>query len=278
MRIKKKYVLLESRLIDVSSEFTPQEKRILEMLYKKYGVSTSNFNMWNVAIELIEDFNLDYETAYSLARTFSWSARELFSEFQPIRKTMPVYNLFFENISNLIESYSKNNENNFTVRLKFNGDVGTESLENRQVSLNSGYRGFYMYIPLEQYIETEYRRYYVTGEDHDFRTLSVSINFNPIDLNGEIRELSYFSSDESEDVNTEEFMVTVRYRDITQSIYDDSSQTKLMSFKVPYPKPLTKENILNTFDSIIKDILDYMSNTTFDLPEGAKPIDINDLM
>ena len=152
MRIKKKYVLLESRLIDVSSEFTPQEKRILEMLYKKYGVSTSNFNMWNVAIELIEDFNLDYETAYSLARTFSWSARELFSEFQPIRKTMPVYNLFFENISNLIESYSKNNENNFTVRLKFNGDVGTESLENRQVSLNSGYRGFYMYIPLEQYI------------------------------------------------------------------------------------------------------------------------------
>ena len=73
-------------------------------------------------------------------------------------------------------------------------------------------------------------------------------------------------------------MVTVRYRDITQSIYDDSSQTKLMSFKVPYPKPLTKENILNTFDSIIKDILDYMSNTTFDLPEGAKPIDLNDLM
>lgn len=278
MRIKKKYVLLESRLIDVSSEFTPQEKRILEMLFKKYGLSASDFNMWTVAVELIEDFNLDYETAYSLARTYSWSARELFSEFQPIRKTMPSYKLFFENLSNLIESYSKSNENSYTVRLKFDGDVGTETLENRQVSLNSGFRGFYMYIPIEQYIETPYRRYYIDNDDHNVRTLSTTINFNPIDLNGEIRELSYFSSDENDDVNTEEFMVSVQYRNVAQSIYDDSLLTKLMQFKVPYPKPLTKENILNTFDSLIKDILDYMSNTTFDLPEGAKPINVNDLV
>ena len=277
MRIKKKYVLLESRLIDVSSEFTPQEKRILEMLYKKYGVSASDFNMWQVAVELIEDFNLDYETAYSLARTYSWSARELFSGFQPIRKTMPAYKLFFENMSNVLESYSKSNENNFTVRIKFDGDVGTETLENRRVSLNSGFRGFYMYIPQERHIETPYRRYYLSHEDNDVRTLSLSINFNPIDLNGEIRELSFFT-DESEDVNTEEFMVTVKYRNITQSIYDDSGQIKLMEFKVPYPKPLTKETISNTFDSIIKDILEYMSNTTFDLPEGSKPINIDDLV
>lgn len=274
MRIKKKYVLLESRLIDVTSEFTPQEKRILEMLYKKYGTNTSDFNMWNVAVELIEDFNLDYETAYSLSRTFSWSARELFSDYQPLRKTLPIYKLFFENINDLTSSYAKDNEETFTVKLKFDGDVGIEPLEIRLVGLNSGFRGFFMYIPMESYVETEYRRNYINNEERDYRTLSVSIHLNAIDLNGVTRDVSYYANDD-DNINTEEFMVTVKYRNITQSIYDETSQTKLMEFKVPYPKPLTKQNILNTLDSIVKDVLEYMSNTTFDLPEGANPIVIN---
>ena len=37
MRIKKKHVLLESLLIDVSTEFTPVEKKIFKMLKKRYG-------------------------------------------------------------------------------------------------------------------------------------------------------------------------------------------------------------------------------------------------
>ena len=71
MRIKKKYVLLESLLIDVSSEFSDNEKRILKLIHKKYNKERENYNysLYDVAAWLIEDFDLSYEDAFELSKS-----------------------------------------------------------------------------------------------------------------------------------------------------------------------------------------------------------------
>jgi len=276
MRIKKKYVILESRLIDVSSEFSPQEKRILEMLYKKYGDSINNFNQWVVAAELIEDFNLDYESAYSLTKTFSWSSKELFSPYKSIRKKEPIYRLFIDNISPLITDFSKLNVDNYEVNLHFDGDVGAEPIEDRVVSLSSGFRGFYMYISLPNYhIDGPYRRHYINMDGISSRTLSVSIDLYPIDLDGNKIERLPWDYNEDENVNKNEFSVISTYSNVLGEI-NDRDKIDLMTFNVPYPTPMTKESIFNTFDLIIKDVLDKLSETNFKLPEGVEPINNTD--
>jgi hypothetical protein len=276
MRIKKKYVILESRLIDVSSEFSPQEKRILEMLYKKYGDSINNFNQWVVAAELIEDFNLDYESAYSLTKTFSWSAKELFSPYKSIRKKEPIYRLFIDNISPLITDFSKLNVDNYEVNLHFDGDVGAEPIEDRVVSLSSGFRGFYMYISLPNYhIDSPYRRHYINMDGISSRTLSVSIDLYPIDLDGNKIERLPWEYNEDENVNKNEFSVISTYSNVLGEI-NDRDKIDLMTFNVPYPTPMTKESIFNTFDLIIKDVLDKLSETNFKLPEGVELINNTD--
>jgi hypothetical protein len=276
MRIKKKYVILESRLIDVSSEFSPQEKRILEMLYKKYGDDESNFNQWEVAVELIEDFNIDYESAYSLTKTFSWSARELFSPYKPIRRKEPIYRLFHNNLSSLSSEFSKVNENNYEVKLHFDGDVGAESIEGRVVSLSSGFRGFYMYIPLPNYhIQTPYRRHYLNMDAINSRTLSVEISIYGMDLDGNIIERLPWEFQEDENVNKNEFKVISRYSNVLGEI-NDRDKIELMSFNVPYPTPMSKESIFKAFDLTIKDVLNKLSETNFILPEGIEPINTID--
>lgn len=278
MRIKKKFVMLESRLIDLTSEFSPQEKRILEMLYKQYGLE-SNFNMWDVAAQLIEDFDLDYETAYGLTRTYSWSAKELFSEYKPIRKTIAPQVLFFDNLGTLVEEYARINENNYGVNLKFKGDVGLESIEARSATLSGAYKGFYLYIPLTNFDITlpSGRRVYLSHEDWSSRGLSISISLNKLKLDGSFGDKHSWSVVEPEldEYNLEEFKVVAEYRNLLYPYGSGEHNTFLMSFNVPYPKPLTKETAFKTFDLIINDVLEKVSNTQFDLPDGKAPIDAN---
>jgi hypothetical protein len=246
------------------------------MLYKKYGDSNTNFNQWDVAAELIEDFNLDYESAYSLTKTFSWSARELFSPHKSLRKKDPIYRLFHENLSSLVSEFSKLNENNYEVNLHFDGDVGAEPIEDRIVSLSSGFRGFYMYISLPNYqIDTQYRRHYLTMDAMSSRTLSLSMDFFPIDLDGnKIERLPWqYDENENQNVNQNEFKVISSYSNVLGDI-NDREKIDLMTFNVPYPTPMTKENIFKTFDLTIKDVLNKLSEINFKLPEGIEPINI----
>lgn len=255
-------------------EFTPKEKRILEMLHKKYGEKLSEYNMWQVAAELIEDFNLDYETAYSLSRTYSWSGYDLFAPTKPLRKTVPLYKLFYDHLYDLTSNYAKINENNFTTRVRFNGDVGTESIEDRDILLSGMYDGLNMYVPPKDILVTPHGREYISYSDSKYRTISIYITFNPMDLNGNIKNINSFQGiDETDDDNKDEFKVITYYREDLSS--NNDNKIMLLSFNVPYPKPLTKENVYKTFDLIVKDVLEYISNTTFDLPAGAEPIVVN---
>lgn len=262
----------------MTSEFSPLEKRILEMLYKQYGLET-NFNMWDVAVQLIEDFDLDYETAYSLTRTYSWSARELFSEYRPVRKNIAPQVLFFDHLSTLTDEYAKINENNYGVNLKFKGDVGMEQAEARSATLSSGYKGFYLYIPLNNFDMTlpSGKRIFLSHEDWSSRGISITISMNKLKIDGTFGDKYSWSVVEPEldEYNLEDFKVVVEYRSLLYPYGSGEHNIFLMDFNVPYPKPLTKETAFKTFDLIINDVLEKVSNTQFDLPDGATPIDAN---
>jgi hypothetical protein len=107
------------------------------------------------------------------------------------------------------------------------------------------------------------------------RTLSVSIDLYPIDLDGNKIERLHWEYNEDENVNKNEFSVISTYSNVLGEI-NDRDKIDLMTFNVPYPTPMTKESIFNTFDLIIKDVLDKLSETNFKLPEGIEPINITD--
>jgi hypothetical protein len=107
MRIKKKHVLLESLLIDVTTEFTPVEKKIFKMLNKHYGnpikgeEGKKEFTQWEVGAWLIESLDLSFQDAYSLSKTYFWSYDKLFSEAPTLRKKVSLPYLFFEHFRDL---------------------------------------------------------------------------------------------------------------------------------------------------------------------------------
>lgn len=274
MRIKKKYVVLESRLIDVTTEFTPIEKRILNMLYKKYGLE-DDFNMYIVAAELIEDFELDYVDAYTLARTYSWNKRELFSEFQGLRKNYPLYSLFFENLSKFVDNFVfKNNlnNNNLSTKISFNGeDLG--SYENRDVNVSSAYRGFYFYIPFPSFsiIKDGYSRF-LNSNEYGARSMNFEISITPKSVDGSTLNSTFIDVDDKT-IDANNFHVIVKYKNSLN--YENDRWVDFMSFDVPYPQKLNKEVVNNLLIIIMNDVLEKISKTKFDLPEGINPINVN---
>jgi len=84
MRIKKKYVLLESNLIDSLNEFNEQEKRLLFVLNKEYGIANiKTFDVWVAAAFLIELFDIPYDLAYEMSTTYFYNGHKLFGKGTP---------------------------------------------------------------------------------------------------------------------------------------------------------------------------------------------------
>jgi len=116
MRIKKKNVLLESLLIDKIDEFTTQEKRLLHVLHKKFGMGSGklekswNFDKWKAAAYLIEEFEIPYDIAHSLASSYYWNGDKLFKEYEPIRKQDNRSYLFMSHAyRDILDSYIQQN-------------------------------------------------------------------------------------------------------------------------------------------------------------------------
>ena len=160
MRIKKKHVLLESLLIDVTTEFTPVEKKIFKMLNKHYGhpikkeEGKKEFNQWDVAAWLIETLDIPYEEAYELTKTYFWNYNKLFREVSKLRKKVPISYLFFEHHRKLMEELVKNYDDSVYTNVTVNIDRDSGFEDNRTVRLWSGYGGFTLYIPLDRDWET----------------------------------------------------------------------------------------------------------------------------
>lgn len=268
MRIKKKHVLLEALLVDVSTEFGATEKKILKVLNREYGNPYgigSNFNQWEVAAWLIETLEIPYEMAYELTKTYYWNYDKLFSEIESIRKRISMSQLFFENLSKFGDNFKTEiGETYGTVNVKFKKDKIVEP--EREVHLWSRFDGIGLYMPFNLW---EIDRRYITTEERGDRLILIDAIFKPFDKNGNVVTDSWISSERYEEsIDDEYFSVNVLY----QIGQDSENKKDLMEIKVKYPKPLTKV----TYYEMIKDIIDKIklkiNNTKFDLPSGVTPL------
>lgn len=278
MRIKKKYVLLESLYIDQSDEFTSVEKRILKKLHKQYGNPINkddyrkSFSQWDVAAWLIETLDLPYEQAYTLTKTYYWNYNKLFNEVSKLKKEVPLSYLFFEHIralsEPLVKKYADSVYGNITIDI--DRDSGFE--DNRTIKLWSGYKGFLLYIPMDvRYVDNDYNTF-ISSRNASDRLIMVHGKFFPMDKEGIIVD-RYISDEEWENViDKNKFMVVAN----TEFGEDDNKVVEeLMMFEVPYPKPLTRENFNKTFLSVVDDVIEKISKTTFKLPDNVGSINVN---
>lgn len=270
MRIKKKDVLLESLLIDVTTEFSDVEKRLLKSLNKKYGNpldSESKFNEWEVAVWLIETLELPYDIAYEITKTYYWNYDKLFSDAGKVRKRIPISEIFFGNISKLMDTYKDvHGEEYGSITLKLDGDTFET---NRNVSVWGRSRGFSLYIPFSTWSHPTTGEMFSTNELRN-RLIFVEVEFKPITLRGTLSDIWLSHEQYKDDIDNENFYVSVDYT--VGEREGDSNKQKLMEFNMPYPKPLTKENFNDLLKNIIDLILEKLNSTKIKLPSGIDPI------
>jgi hypothetical protein len=279
MRIKKKHVLLESLLIDVTTEFTPVEKKIFKILNKHYGdpmkeeEGKKSFNQWDSAAWLIETLNIPYEDAYELTKTYFWNYKKLFKEVSKLRKKVPISYLFFEHYSKLLEKLVKTGyEDSIYTNVMVNIDRDSGFEDNRTVRLWSGFKGFTLYIPMDvRYVDNDYNTF-ISSRNASDRQIMVKGKFFPMDKEG-IKVDRYISDEEWEnDIDENKFMVVVN-----TEFGDNESKVdeELMVFEAPYPKPFIQENFNKIILSIVDDTIEKISKTTFKLPDNVGSINVN---
>jgi len=284
MRIKKKHVLLESLLIDVTNEFTPVEKKIFKMLNKHYGnpikgeEGKKEFTQWEVGAWLIETLDLGFQDAYSLSKTYFWAYDKLFSEAPTLRKKVSLAYLFFEHFRELQDKVkdSYNEEPIGNIVIDFDRDSGFES--NRDILFWSGYKGFTLYIPMrsETIRSTDgMSDAYIYSSQTDPRQIIARATFYPITKDKHKKD-GYISGKEwEEEIHTEEFLVNVSV-EVGRS---DTPYTKVvenfMEFIVPYPDPLNYNNFKKTSEGIVGDVIKKLGKSVFNLHPEVGSINVN---
>jgi len=271
MRIKKKHVLLESLLIDVTNEFDATEKRIFKMLYNHYGDPMNDdeegkkpFNQWDVAAWLIESLEIPYDMAYELTKTYFWNYNKLFSEMSSLRKRIPSAELFNEHNRKLTSLFKDNLSNGSYGEIKINFDRDTAIDDIRNISFWDSYYGFSLYLPFSS---RDNNGRYVYGDDRDERQLIIDVNFHTLDKEGNIVDGYIKDEDYREKVDNEKFRVVVKYTlgDIRDRKGSDK-EVKLMEFDVPYPKPLSLKTYSEMLNQILGDVIKKVESITFKLP------------
>ena len=276
MRIKKKYVLLESLLIDTSDEFNENEKRIMKLIHKKYGNTTPNYSIsvYDVAAWLIDDFDLSYEVAFELAKTYYWQGSKLFKEFEPLRKKWPIAEIFFSKLGEFTGEFAKSFPDDIygRVEIKIKGDEGFNDV--RDIRIWGGYSSltFWMVFPFYR-ISDGFRSTYIDTPTSDARLIKVNIEFNLLDNEGNAVKPSWRTEEyENGTYNLNEFLVSVKYK-VGEN--ENKDFDKLMEFKVPFPKPLTKQSVMDIFKKVTEDVKQKIQTTTFEPPVGTEPLIIS---
>jgi hypothetical protein len=271
MIIKKKYVLLESLLIDATNEFDATEKRIFKMLNIHYGnpmtgvkEGKKEFNQWEVAAWLIESLEIPYDMAYGLTKTYFWNYDILFSETTSLRKTIPFAELFKEHHQKLSKLFRDKLTNDIYGQIKINIDRDTGIEDMRDINFWGTYSGFALYLP---FFGMDNNGYYLYGGDTNSRILMVDVYYRILDKEGNIVD-RYITGDEyQEKIDNEKFKVVVKYTlGDTTNREVSGRQFNLMEFDVPYPKPLSLKTYSEMLDIILGDIIKKIESMTFTLP------------
>jgi len=272
MRIKKKHVILEANLIDMTSEFSPQEKRLLFVLNKKYGPHNFNtFNIWDGAAFLIELFDIPYDLAYDLSETYFYNGDKLFNEYIPIRRKQNSAEVFFRHLSNILEivksERTTEDSDLGTIELKFKGDDYGGNVVSSEIKFWVHSYSFTLYMPFPWQDIGEWPNHRrISVEERDDRMVMVSVNFE------EIKSKKPPKDKWDKNLNEDEVNVVV-----TIQIGDRERRKKknLMKFKIPIPKPLSKESMVDVVNSTLNDVIEKLNNTVINLPKGGNPIVIS---
>jgi hypothetical protein len=275
MRIKKKHVLLESLLIDVTNEFDATEKRIFKMMYNHYGDPMKDdeegkkpFNQWDVAAWLIESLEIPYDMAYELTKTYFWNYNKLFSEMSSLRKRIPSAELFNEHSRKLTSLFKDKLTDDSYGEIKINFDRDTGIEDKRDIVFWGSYYGFSLYLPFSS--RDNYGRY-VYDDDRDKRQLMIDVYFQTLDKEGNIVDDYIKDEDYREKIDNEKFRVVVKYTIGEISNRRESGrEVKLMEFDVPYPKPLSLKTYSEMLNLILGDVIKKVESFTFKLPSDLK--------
>jgi hypothetical protein len=278
MRIKKKYVLLESNLLDTLSEFSPQEKRLLWVLNKEYGPHDyRTFNIWNSAAWLIELFDIPYELAYDLCETYYTHGDILFGETKSYRTPQNRSEIFFRHIDSLLTTFKDkvtgegDDEKTGTIEVGFDeddyGKYESDILE-RDVHLWTNYAGFNLYIPFKVNEVGEWsnnRRFY--SEETNPRLIMVTVRFSEITLPTKPDDNSYGYKGDPDKIH-----INVKIK-----IGDDDKGSEIsnfMDYDIPTPKSITKDSGTKVFEMVFDDVMKKIKKTKFNLPSGTTPLDL----
>ena len=263
MRIKKKDVILEAQLIDLTTEFTPQEKRMLKTLNKKFGVGGmyGNFDRWDGAAFLIEEMELPYDQAYDLALTYWWYGDKLFDEAATLYKKEDKGYIFNRVMRELLTPYIKGRvgtadrmegETIANVSITWEDPEHLISKEGvftvtDDVTLWDGHKGFTLYIPFNQDS--------VNGEYVDYKLR----NHNTIMV-----YIQFIEYDEKNPKGDTHVNINIEYTLGDTSMRKDK-RFSMDNFDIPMPIPMTKEKIYKIFTDMLKDTLEKIESMTFTL-------------
>lgn len=222
---RKKEILLESLVIDNTNEFTPLEKKILKKFFRLYGLE-DHFDIYDNAALLIEEMEMDYQSAFDLAYTFFKKREILFSESSFLRSNFEKNKIFFKFLNTGMIKFEKNYDklsiDEKTITIKIEGD---EPLE-RVIRFWDSYTGFMLYLPLN---------YTFSNEERDQKSILIYVNFNTKDH----PEKKWYNDDENFNVN------------INYSMGEGNREQKnITNFDYPYPEKIDSESINKTIQNI----------------------------
>jgi hypothetical protein len=279
MRIKKKYVLLESNLIDSLNEFTEQEKRLLFVLNKEYGIpNIKTFDVWEGAAFLIELFDIPYDLAYEMSTTYFYNGHKLFGERDSLRKKQITSEIFFRHLGDMTKKF-RNHMSTGTgvgdgdevgnIKVNFEGDdLGEHKslIENREIVMWDNNYGFTLYIPLHS-SSGQWTGVYLYSKDVNPRMVMIDVRIKPIPI-PRTDDNKYGWSAKGDKVRV---FVTAK---VGSDGDDQYGIENWMDFEVPLFKPLSKESYIKTLDGIYNDVVEKIETTNFRLPDGVEPLNL----
>ena len=293
MRIKKKNLILEALLIDKIDEFTPQEKRLLSVLHKKFGMGSGklekswDFDKWSAAAYLIEFFEVPYDVAHSLTSTYYWSGEKLFKEYEPIRRHDNRSDLFMNHVlRQVLDPYIDGKQNdsgnyqinpvNYTVKTQNKNEtipgiivqtfqprtyneVEESRTEVNEVKIKtqpivwSSYNGITLYIQPNQTDIVEPKDI-VTSNWNTLRNMNLMVHL----------KLSSYSE---EDSKSKEFIKS----EMSFTFGDEYKYIGTISKEdIKLPNTLSKENIINFIDMLVEKTRSSVNEMTFIYGKGEK--------
>ena len=261
MRIKKKHVLTEALLIDVTNEFTPTEKKIFKIFRKKFGEGgyAGGFDRWAGASWLIENMEYNHDEAYDLALTYWYNGDKLFDEVKTLRKKENKGYVFHRALNQYEDEFLEEKGEHFigpiTIKWEDPNNLlgnGNKFTSTSDTSLWSGYRGFNIYVPFEGDL-TNYRTSY------NFRETTV--------IFGRIK-YTEVGKDKYDDPDTDyNKFYEVNFEIERKNIIGQNEIVFKEIERRNIPLPFNKKVIFDIITNDINKMVDILKNRTFVLPE-----------